>query len=59
MSKQAFFSNEEVQAITRIVLGGEYKRNFALEDVKVSKVIILADELKSSLDTFRAITRVH
>ena len=42
-SKQAFFSNEEVQGITKIILGTEYKRNFSIEDVKVEKVIFMAD----------------
>ena len=43
MSKQAFFSNEEVQAITQIIFGQEYKKGLTLADVKVSKVIIFAD----------------
>ena len=43
MSKQAFFSNEEVQAITQIIFGQEYKKGLTLEDVKVSKVIFFAD----------------
>lgn len=42
-SYREFFSNEEVQGITRIVLGGDYKRNFTIEDVQVSKVIFMAD----------------
>lgn len=42
-SKQVFFSNEEVQAITKIILGTEYRKNFTIEEVKVSKVIIMAD----------------
>lgn len=42
-SKQAFFSNEEVQGITRIILGSDYKRNFDVKECKVSKVIFMAD----------------
>ena len=42
-SRQEVFENQEVQTITQIILGGEYKRNFTIEDVKVSKVIIMAD----------------
>ena len=43
-SRQKFFENEEVQAITRIVLGkGGYKRNFTIDEVQVSKVIFMAD----------------
>jgi DNA gyrase subunit B len=41
-SKHEFFSNAEVQAITRIILGSDYKK-FTIEDVKVSKIIIMAD----------------
>ena len=41
-TKQAFFDNAEVQAITRIILGSDYHK-FKIEDVKVSKVIIMAD----------------
>lgn len=42
-SKQAVFSNEEIQGIVRIILGSEYKRNFPVEDCKVEKVIFMAD----------------
>lgn len=43
MSRAKFFENEEVQAITRIILGSDYKKGFTLDDVKVSKVIFMAD----------------
>lgn len=43
MSRQAFFSNEEVQGITRIILGSDYKRGFDVKDCKVGKVIFMAD----------------
>ena len=43
MTKNAFFSNEEVQGITKIILGTDYKRNFDVKDCKVSKVIFMAD----------------
>ena len=42
-TKQKFFSNEEVQGITRIILGGEYRRNFDVSECKVSRVIFFAD----------------
>ena len=42
-SKQAVFSNEEVQAITKIILGTEYKKHFDVKDCKVSRVIFMAD----------------
>ena len=42
-SKQAVFSNEEVQAITKIILGTEYKKHFDVKDCKVSKVVFMAD----------------
>ena len=42
-NRQEVFANQEVQEITQIILGGEYKRNFTLDDVKVSKVIFMAD----------------
>ena len=41
--KRKVFENEEVQAITKIILGTDYKRNFDVKDVKVSKVIFMAD----------------
>lgn len=43
MSRNNFFSNEEVQGITKIILGSAYKKNFTLDDVKVDKVIFMAD----------------
>lgn len=43
MTRNAFFSNEEVQGITRIILGSDYKRGFDVKDCKVSKVIFMAD----------------
>ena len=43
-TKENVFNNQEVQAITQIILGGEYKRNFTLDEVKVSKVIFMSDE---------------
>ena len=43
MPRNSFFSNEEVQGITRIILGSDYKRNFDVKDCKVSKVIFMAD----------------
>ena len=42
-SRQAVFANEEVQAITKIILGTEYKKNFDVKDCKVSKIIFMAD----------------
>lgn len=42
-TKQNFFSNEEVQGITRIMLGTDYKKNFPVEEMKVDKVIFMAD----------------
>ena len=42
-SRHEFFSNEEVQGITRIILGTDYKRGFDVKDCKVSKVIFMAD----------------
>ena len=42
-SKEKFFSNEEVQAITKIILGTDYRKNFDISDCKVTKVIFLAD----------------
>lgn len=43
--KAKVFENEEVQAITKIILGTEYKRNFDINDVKVSKIIFMADRI--------------
>ena len=42
-SRREVFENAEVQAITQIILGGEYHRNFTIDEVKVDKVIFLAD----------------
>lgn len=42
-TKSDFFSNEEVQGITKIVLGSDYKRGFDVKDCKVEKVIFMAD----------------
>lgn len=42
-SKTVFFNNEEVQGINRIILGGEYRKNFDISECKVSKVIFFAD----------------
>lgn len=42
-SKREVFENAEVQAITQIILGSEYHRNFTLDEVKVEKVIFMAD----------------
>lgn len=42
-SREAVFANEEVQAITKIILGTDYKRHFKVEDCKVSKIIFMAD----------------
>ena len=42
-SRREVFENAEVQAITQIILGSEYHRNFTLDEVKVDKVIFLAD----------------
>ena len=42
-TRQRFFENEEVQGITRIILGTDYKRGFKVEDCKVGKVIFMAD----------------
>lgn len=43
-SKQAFFSNEEVQGITRIIFGQDYRKGLTVEDAKVEKIIFMADE---------------
>ena len=42
-TRQKFFENEEVQGITRIILGTDYKRGFKVEDCKVGKVIFMSD----------------
>ena len=42
-SKQKFFSNEEVQGINKIILGGEYRKNFDVSECKVSKIVFLTD----------------
>ena len=43
-SKQAFFSNEEVQGITRIIFGQDYRKGLTIEDAKVEKIIFMSDE---------------
>ena len=43
-SRQKFFENEEVQGITQIVFGQEYRKGLTVEDAKVGKIIFLADE---------------
>ena len=42
-SRDKVFANEEFQSISKIILGTEYRRHFKIEDVKVEKVIIMAD----------------
>ena len=42
-SKQAFFSNGEVQGITQIIFGQEYKKGLTIDDCKVDKIIFMAD----------------
>ena len=42
-SKTEFFNNEEVQGINKIILGGDYKKNFDISECKVSKVVFLTD----------------
>lgn len=42
-SKQKFFENEEVQAIIQIIFEQEYKKTLTIDDVKVEKVIFMAD----------------
>jgi DNA gyrase/topoisomerase IV subunit B len=42
-SKAAFFANEEVQGINQIILGKDYHKGFTIDEVKVSKVIFMAD----------------
>ena len=32
-----------MQAITKIILGGEYKKNFDISECKVDRVVFLAD----------------
>ena len=62
-SKQAFFSNEEVQGITRIILGTDYRKGFDVNECKVKKVIFMADadvdrNTTLSKNTFRKTMRV-
>lgn len=63
-TKANFFANEEVQGITRIILGTDYKRNFdPIKDTKVEKVIFMTDadvdrRIKLSKNTFRKTMRV-
>ena len=42
-TKEKFFSNEEVQGITQIVFGQEYRKGLTADDMKVDKIIIAAD----------------
>lgn len=42
-SRQEFFNNEEVQGITQIVFGQEYRKGLTVDDAKVTKIIFLAD----------------
>ena len=42
-SKQKFFENEEVQGITQIIFGQEYRKGLTVEDAKVGKIIFMAD----------------
>jgi DNA gyrase subunit B len=42
-SKSKFFSNEEVQGITQIIFGQEYKSTLTLKDCKVDKIIFMTD----------------
>jgi DNA gyrase/topoisomerase IV subunit B len=44
-SKEKFFNNEEVQAITQIIFGQEYRKGLTVEDAKVSKIIFMCDRL--------------
>ena len=63
-TKEKVLANEEVQAINKIILGTEYRRNVDPKDCKVSKIIIMADadvdrkSNKLSKNTFRDTTRV-
>ena len=41
--KEKVLANEEVQSIIRIVFGQDYRKGLSLEDVKVSKIIIMSD----------------
>lgn len=43
--RQKLFDNEEVQGITQIIFGQEYRKGLTVEDAKVGKVIFMADEL--------------
>ncbi len=42
-SREKFFNNEEVQGITRIILGTDYRKNFDVSECKVDKVVFLSD----------------
>lgn len=61
-SKEKFFSNEEVQSIIQIIFEQEYRKGLTIDDVKVEKVIFMADadvdREKLSKDTFRKTMRV-
>ena len=43
MSKTEFFNNAEVQGITQIIFGQEYRKGLTVEDCKVDKIIFVAD----------------
>ena len=43
-SRETFFNNEEVQGITQIIFGQQYRRGLTVNDAKVSKIIFLADK---------------
>jgi len=55
--KEKVLANEEVQSIIRIVFGQDYRKGLSLEDVKVSKIIIMSDGI-ASVDAFRKTMRV-
>lgn len=42
-TKEKFFSNEEVQGITQIIFGQDYRKGLTVDDMKVDKVIIMSD----------------
>jgi DNA gyrase subunit B len=42
-SKKDFFNNEEVQGITRIIFGQDYKKGLTIDDCKVDKIIFMTD----------------
>lgn len=62
-SKEKFWSNPETQGIARIILNGDYRRNFdPIKDVEWDKIIFMADadvdRERLSKNTFRVTTRV-